>query len=323
MDQLPCVTIVVPAKNEAQHLPLVFDALNALDYPRDRCDIVVVDNGSSDATAALARARGARVIAAPGVRVGEVRNAGARVARGEILAFVDADCLVAASWLSAAVALLKDARIGAVGGSCLAPRDGNWVARAWVLEDPSRDADAESLATSSFIMRRATFDELGGFDASLGAGEDDDLSRRVRAVGLRLYREPECAVVHLGYPSTLGGVLRRQMWHGRSQLHAASLEPMLILTHAFAASALVVAPYAVLVANAALAFIALFATGMLAALPAMAKERKVKPFSALRLVQRVTVYWFFFLGRSLGLLLNYRDLLGRVRQLSPLGEREP
>jgi GT2 family glycosyltransferase len=322
-DDSPLVSIVIPARNEARHLARVFAALAALDYPRDRREVILVDNGSDDDTAAIAKRHGARVIPAPGVNVGEVRNLGARAALGEVIAFLDADCLAGPLWLRTAVALLDQPQVGAVGGNCTVGSEGNWVQQAWVVEPRDATVDAGTLATASFILRRRLFEELGGFDPALGAGEDDDLSQRIRAAGYRLQRAAECSVVHLGYPDTLGGVMRRQLWHGRSQLHGVLSDPMLLLTHLFALLLFMLVPAGLLWDAPGAALAGAAGTAACAALPALRKERQGMGFSMRRLGQRVVIYWWFLLGRGCGLVLGYFDRLGRAWPAARAGEGRP
>jgi glycosyltransferase involved in cell wall biosynthesis len=85
------VSIILPARNEERSIERALDALNALAYPRERYEVIVVDNGSTDATTRIARSRGVQVLQHPEGRVGAVRNAGAAGATGSILAFLDAD----------------------------------------------------------------------------------------------------------------------------------------------------------------------------------------------------------------------------------------
>ena len=80
--ELPLVSVVMPCRDEARYLEATFDALDELDYPRDRLEILLVDNDSSDGSPEIARSRGAGVLTATGVHAGGVRNAGARRARG-------------------------------------------------------------------------------------------------------------------------------------------------------------------------------------------------------------------------------------------------
>ena len=88
---LPMVSVIVPVRNDAARLDLCLASIAATTYPADRYEIIVADNGSTDNSRQVARARGARVVVFPDIRVSEVRNQAARAAHGQILAFVDAD----------------------------------------------------------------------------------------------------------------------------------------------------------------------------------------------------------------------------------------
>lgn len=320
-DVFPKVSIILPARNEETFIGRVLTALGRLDYPPERYEVIIVDNASTDATAEIAGAMGAMVVKHPRGRVGAVRNAGARVASGSILAFLDADCVVPRTWLRGAVEALGEPRVGAVGGACTAPKEGSWVERAWAARGPTTRDEVTALAASSMIISHAFFDRLGGFDESLVAGEDDDLSYRIRARGERLVGLPACDVVHLGYPTTLRDVLRRQVWHGRSQLQVARgrLDPLLVLTHLFAIDALLV----LAVATTGFSYIlaaALLTSGALAAGAAIQRTRG-RPKNV---PQLTVIFWFFLLGRSVGLALSYWDLLrARLRSGTTQAREDP
>jgi glycosyltransferase involved in cell wall biosynthesis len=94
-DKMPRISLVIPAFNEERYLPLLLDSIASARqrYERvpDEVQIIVADNASTDGTADLARARGCCVVQVEKRAIAAARNAGARVATGEILAFVDAD----------------------------------------------------------------------------------------------------------------------------------------------------------------------------------------------------------------------------------------
>lgn len=303
---LPRVSIILPARNEAEFIRRTLRALEALDYPRDRYEIIVVDNGSTDATVEAATALGATVLMQPDVRVGELRNRGSQIATGEILAFLDADCLAPAGWLRSAVDALGDDSVGAVGGICTAPEEGTWVEGAWANRPPAAQQEVAALAASSLIIRTSLFNQLNGFDARLHAGEDDDLSRRVREAGYTLLTLPACVVVHLGYPASLFGVLRRQIWHGRSQLQVAhgKLDRLLLLTHLFCAFALLFVIVAITSWGGITAALLLL-VGTIAMAAAAGLNRSHG--GVLHTIQLMLIFWFFLLGRSIGLVLSYWD----------------
>ena len=92
---MPRISLVIPAFNEEQYLPLLLDSINSArqqyEAGSDEVEIIVADNASTDGTADLARTRGCRVVQVEKRAIAAVRNAGARIATGHILAFVDAD----------------------------------------------------------------------------------------------------------------------------------------------------------------------------------------------------------------------------------------
>jgi glycosyltransferase involved in cell wall biosynthesis len=219
-DSTPRVLVVLPAYNEAANVPACLAGIRAQDYPADRVGVVLVDNGSADDTAAVARRGGAQVLVAPEATIAGLRNAGAAAGEGEILAFLDADMVPRPAWLRTAVAALADPAVGAVGGALDIPDDATWVERTWCL--PRRALPERRttpwLPSGNFVMRREVFDEVGGFDATLTTCEDVDLSARIRGAGRRLLFVKRAAVVHRGESKTLGALFRKEVWRGRSSL---------------------------------------------------------------------------------------------------------
>lgn len=216
-DNLPKVLVVVPCYNEAAYIGECLNSLLSQDYPKDLVDIVVVDNGSTDDSVAIASAFPVRVETKKGGKVGGVRNYGASTMSSDILAFIDADCVASSKWVSSAVeALIKCDSVGAVGGNYLLRENPSWVELGWVLDNFPRSGSVRSLVGGSFITHRNIFDELGGFDELINAGEDTKLSRQILDKGYQLSFIKNCAVVHLGYPSNLKGFVKRQFWHASS-----------------------------------------------------------------------------------------------------------
>lgn len=307
-DGLPTVSVVIPAFNEEKYIASALESLEEQDYPTDRYEVIVVDNGSTDATATVAQDFDVRLVRRPNESIGGVRNAGIEVAEGEVIAFLDADCVAPPGWLEEAVDVLVDRSVGAVGGSCTVPETGSWVERARWTHPPSSQRNVKALASSSLIARRDVLEQVGGFNDELGAAEDDDLSTRVREAGYCLILAPGCNVVHLGYPDSLAGIFRRQLWHGRSQLQvAAGPDRLLLLTHLFVIVCLLIPTVTVVTGTAGLALVGLLVmTGIGLAFVAALTRR---PRSVIHQFQLSLIFVFFLAGRSLGLLLSYSDLL--------------
>jgi len=130
-DELPSVTVVVPAYNAGRTIAECVGSLLALDYPPDRLELIVVDNASSDDTRrVLQQFAGSVQVLAELVRgSAAARNRGIRAAGGDIVAMTDADCVVARGWLRALVPALADEGVGAVGGRVAAWVPRNRIAR--------------------------------------------------------------------------------------------------------------------------------------------------------------------------------------------------
>lgn len=177
------VSFVVPAHDEARLLGATLDALHAAATALGlRHEIVVADDASTDATAGIARTRGARVVTLAHRQIAATRNAGARAARGDTLVFVDADTLVDAKVLGAAMHALRE---GAVGGGAAVAFTGplTWLER--MLADLARRAFARTgIAPGCFVFcTRTAFEAVGGFDETWYAGEDVAISRALARQG--------------------------------------------------------------------------------------------------------------------------------------------
>lgn len=180
----PDYSIVIPAHNEAELLPATLDGLVvAMRAVPLAGEIVVCDNASTDRTAELARAGGARVVAEPVRQIARARNSGARAARGRFLVFVDADTLVPPGLLRQAVAALAEGR--ACGGGAAVAMEGvedgvaGRMVRLWNAVSAAR-----RLAAGSFLFaRRDAFLAAGGFSAKVYASEEIWLSRELKRWG--------------------------------------------------------------------------------------------------------------------------------------------
>jgi hypothetical protein len=216
----PALSFIVPVRNDAVRLQRCLDTIRANDSSVAPTEIVVVDNGSSDGSADVARSRGARVIVLPGERVSALRNTGARAAAGALLAFVDADHELAPGWTRAAVGLFEDATIGAAGAQYHAPADGTWVQRTYDRlrrRHPGRRT-TDWLPSGNIIVRRTAFESVAGFDTSLVTCEDVDFCHRLRSNGWRLLEADDLRSVHHGDPRTLPALFRGELWRGQDNL---------------------------------------------------------------------------------------------------------
>ncbi|MEA2399828.1 MAG: hypothetical protein QOK00_231 [Thermoleophilaceae bacterium] len=180
---LPSATVVVPTRRRPQQLARCVAALEALDYPRDLLEILVIDDeaGAGPSTA---------------------RNRGLASAQGEVVAFTDDDCEPAADWLRLlAEAWMLDPERG-YGGTVSNALENDLaaeVAQRIILagyRHLNRPGDARFLTSNNLLLPTAALRELGGFEPSLRTSEDRDLCDRWRLVGRRLDQVPEAVVRH-------------------------------------------------------------------------------------------------------------------------------
>ncbi len=193
------LSVVIPAYNEIAYLGVTLEHVHAACAALAgrgglQVEIIVVDNGSTDGTPALAERLGAFVISETERNISRVRNTGARASRGETIVFVDADTVLPAETLSRIEEEMRDPRcLGGAPDVRYRPR--RRVMR-WYLEGWRRFAQASSKVTGVMAMgatqfcRRQVFEETGGYDESIFMGEDLDffwrLQRLARRRGLRV-----------------------------------------------------------------------------------------------------------------------------------------
>jgi GT2 family glycosyltransferase len=187
---LPAASIVVPTYARPDRLRDCVAALHALEYPRDRVEIIVVDDGSpTPVTLGAPPPDGIdlKVLRQENAGPARARNAGARAARGEVIAFTDDDCRPEPGWLAHLVdALLKEPAALAGGHTINALSDNVWAEASQILVDflydyfPSARGLQPFFTSNNIAARAETYWKVGGFDETfrLSAGEDRDLGER-------------------------------------------------------------------------------------------------------------------------------------------------
>ena len=222
-------SIIIPTRNEEAHIGLCLTSIRDLEWEQEAVEVIVVDNGSVDRTLAIANSYSQllniRVISMPQGRVGGLRNAGARLASGKFLAFLDADCVVEPLWLQHADGVLRKRPFAITGSNYVLPLTAGWPARIWHARFQSgRTGEVSYLPGGNLLISRPLFWELGGFDPCLSSNEDSQFCTRARAAGIPVIAFPELAVTHLGAEKSLAHFVRRQIWHGSNVVNRAGLK---------------------------------------------------------------------------------------------------
>jgi GT2 family glycosyltransferase len=209
-------SIIIPVLNNPQGLRRCIEALRGQGIA---FELIVVDNGSTDETCAVAELHADRVLICPKLTIGALRNQGAQVAKGQILVFTDSDQRPAEGWLASGLeALAREESAGMLGARYHTPEGSSWVAKTWDLQRRYSDVpgDIGWLQGGNLFVKRAAFERVGGFRTDLVASEDVDLSFRVRNAGFRVICDPKIINYHDGDPQTLIDFFRKERWRGSS-----------------------------------------------------------------------------------------------------------
>jgi len=176
------LTVVIPTLNEIAYLPGLLDALDV--QTRLPEEVIVADAGSTDGTAELAQARGARVVCGGMPAVG--RNAGARAAVGDLIFFLDADVLPPPDFIARSLEEFELKHYD-VATCFIAALDGNPVDRMICVGTNLYFRAIQPISPHApgfcILSRRITHEKMGGFDASLMLSEDIDYARRAKRYG--------------------------------------------------------------------------------------------------------------------------------------------
>lgn len=224
---LPSVSVIVPAYNAAATIDACITSLLRLDYPRDRVEIVVVDNASTDDTPQILARFGdqVRVLRERTRGPAAARNCGLRSATHALVAMTDADCVVDPQWLRNLVVPLQDTAIAIVGGRILSVQPSNGIERfGEVIHD--HEAAITHFAppyviTMNWASRRAHLETCGYFDEQFLRAEDVELSYRFLRAGLRFAYAADAIVFHHN-ERTIVGLFREGFGHGMHSRHIAA-----------------------------------------------------------------------------------------------------
>ena len=180
----PRYSLIVPAYNEERLLPRLLDSIDVARaaYARNgEVEVIVADNNSTDRTAGIAAARGCTVVHVDKRVIAAVRNGGARIARGEILSFVDADAQIHPRTFSEIDAALATKR--AVGGATGVTLE-RWspgIAVTWLIMMPM--VLVTGMDTGVVFCRKQDFDAVGGYDENVLIAEDVAFLQALRRLG--------------------------------------------------------------------------------------------------------------------------------------------
>jgi glycosyltransferase involved in cell wall biosynthesis len=230
---VPLVSVVIATYNSARTLRACLESLSRQSWPRDRYEVLVIDDGSTDDTADVtASFPWVRTCGQPNAGPSAARNRGISQARGRFVAFTDSDCVAAADWLESLHEPFSDPSVLAVGGGQRCPEDatpfmsdvhgvlammgflGGYTKAAKGLIETGHNPACNAM------YRRDALERAGGFRIGMFPGEDVDLDHRIRRLhpGGRILYTPRAQVFHYR-PPHLGAWWRMMVRYGFSSGH--------------------------------------------------------------------------------------------------------
>jgi glycosyltransferase involved in cell wall biosynthesis len=219
----PGISVVVPVRNGAETITDCLTAILRQDYPRDRFEVVVVDNGSTDDTIARVKALGSAIIMIEEARRGPsaARNAGVAAATHPLIAFTDSDCFPEAGWLHAFAEHHRAQPDVVFVGGPIRPRDPDHPAERYAenlfaQERCITHAEWPFAITANMMIAKRRLETIGLFNEQCLLGEDVELSYRgLLDHGATFAFAADAAVRHAN-PRSHRAIFRKGVQHGRS-----------------------------------------------------------------------------------------------------------
>lgn len=230
----PIASIVIPTYNAAKTIANTIEACLGQNFPKDKLEIIIADDGSTDNTGEIVRQYPVvQYLNQENKGPAAARNLGWNSANGEIICFTDSDCVPEKDWLSKIVAKYIAEDIGGVGGSYDIQNTESLLARCIHEEIIQRHRKFHSivdfLGSFNVSYRKKVLQKVGGFDTSFrdASGEDNDLSYKVRKAGYKLIFDSDIKVGHF-HTTKLFNYLREQYRHGYWRIMLYKIHPEMV-----------------------------------------------------------------------------------------------
>ncbi len=198
----PFVSIIIPVYNGQSCVEKCIQAVLEQDYPRDKYEIIIIDNGSIDQTLDIINKYPVIVLQENVIHTSyAARNKGVIIAKGEILAFTDADCVPKSNWVSQGVGCFSNPNVAMVGGKICFSFSSKKTAAEMLdslinLHNESSILHKSAAKTANLFVRREIFEAIGLFRLDQKSGEDIAWTGRASRVGYKIIFCHNAIVVH-------------------------------------------------------------------------------------------------------------------------------
>jgi len=214
MKDLPLVSIIIPTKNVESIIGHCLKSLQKINYPKNKFEVIISDNDSSDKTPEIVKIYKYKYISTPKRSVCVGRNEGFKAAQGELVAFSDADCIMDKDWIRNSIKYFEDPTVGGVGGPNITPDDETAFGKAvgFILNQAIFSAgsihgrilkqkrEVKSIPGCNAIYRKTALEKVMPMDENLVEAEDYVMNQKIRALGYRLLYTPDTIVWHYRRP---------------------------------------------------------------------------------------------------------------------------
>lgn len=213
----PSLSFIIPVYNDQTNITRCVRSITALHNFRQDDEVIILDNGSTDGTHQILHQLGFQFEVIEDLHVSALRNRGAQMAKGDLLAFVDSDVELFPEWLENSIPMFCDPMMVAAGCFPEVPTEATWVQRAWDVHQrgrqPSSPFPIAWLPSMNLMVRREAFQSIGGFNENLETAEDVDLCYRLANHG-GILCNPAMKAIHWGEAKDLATFWRKEVWRG-------------------------------------------------------------------------------------------------------------
>ncbi len=212
-------SVIIPAYNSEKTIAQTLNTLKNQNFPKNKYEIIVVDDGSTDKTVKISKQFGVKLFTNPHRGPAWQRNFGAKKAKGEIILFIDSDCVPSRNWLKEMTKPFNNKDIIGVSGTYRTLNKNKIIARFEGYEIEKRHKRMAQQKYIDFIgsysaaYRKNIFLKFKGFDTSfpIASGEDPELSFRIAKAGYKMVFNPKAFVYH-PHVDSLCGYLKQKFF---------------------------------------------------------------------------------------------------------------